>query len=77
MSKVIADKKCSICGKEIKARGMGGHIRLMHQPQTDTINKIWDSPIPITLKALDDELEQVMISLMELRLKIKCNNITP
>ena len=77
MSKLTGVKGCPICGKEVKARGMGGHMRLIHQSQTDLLNKIWDSPVPITYKALDDELERAMIVLMELRLKIKCNGLTP
>ena len=70
-------KECPICGKDVKARGMGGHIRLIHQSQASFINKVWDSPVPITHKSLDDELERAMIVLMDLRLKIKCNGLTP
>jgi len=70
-------KKCPICGKEVQARGMGGHIRLIHQSQADLVNKIWASPVSITHKSLDEELERAMIVLMELRLKIKCNGLTP
>jgi hypothetical protein len=92
MANSIGAQKCTICGKEIKARGMKGHLRLGHQLQTDKtdkhltetdketalINKIWnwDNSTSITSKSIDNELDRIIISLLELRSKINGINWT-
>ena len=36
MRKETPKKKCHICGKEVNARGLAGHLRLMHKTKTIT-----------------------------------------